>query len=48
VVGGSVEAAKDAGFERMVLKRYQYRREWQFKTIDVSTRNNIGVAIYKL
>jgi hypothetical protein len=23
VVGGSVEAAKDAGFERMALKRYQ-------------------------
>lgn len=49
VVGGSVEAAKDAGFGEAGLKTVSAKNaNGETKTIDVSTRNNIGVAAFTL
>lgn len=49
VVGGSVEAAKDAGFGEDGLKTLSITdASGNSKTIDVSTRNNIGVASFTL
>ncbi|MGO4822419.1 MULTISPECIES: LamG-like jellyroll fold domain-containing protein [unclassified Flavobacterium] len=49
VVGGSVEAAKDAGFGEDGLKTLSVKdKSGNTKTIDVSTRNNIGVAKFTL
>ena len=49
VVGGSIEAAKKAGFGEDGLKTVSARNaSGETKTIDVSTRNNIGVAAFTL
>ena len=49
VVGGSIEAAKKAGFGEAGLKTLSIKdSSGNSKTIDVSTRNNIGVASFTL
>ena len=49
VVGGSIEAAKKAGFGEAGLKTLSVTdASGNSKTIDVSTRNNIGVASFTL
>ncbi|SHG43180.1 Por secretion system C-terminal sorting domain-containing protein [Flavobacterium segetis] len=49
VVGGSIEAAKKAGFGEDGLKTVAVKDvSGNTKTIDVSTRNNIGVAAFTL